>query len=111
MQVKREFINDGDRYAFDFNLCTPSNGWAQVDSRQDAWYYGNWANPTRRMIVGYAEGDVTIKTAASDEEFARELRELCSWLKENTGLGAVDPMLRDDLTAAFQRVGCGDLLH
>lgn len=111
VQIRHEFEPDGDRYTFDFALCTPGKGWAQVDSRQDASYYGHWANPRRRQIVMFAEGDITIKTAETDEEFAAELRSLCDWLRENTGLGAVDPMLRDELKADFERLGCGDLLH
>jgi hypothetical protein len=111
-QTQRHFINDGDRYAFDFKLCTYANGWAQVDSRQDAPYYGNWANPTRRQLVSYCEGDVTIRTLDTDEQFAAELRELCRWLKENTGgLGAVDPGFSPEMKADFERLGCSDLLH
>jgi hypothetical protein len=111
MQTKRQFVGDTDRYAFDFRLCTYANGWAQVDSREDAPYYGHWANPRRRMIVGYAEGDVDTTTCETDEEFAAELRKLCNWLKEYSGLGAVDPGFSEEMKADFERLGCGDLLH
>ena len=33
MKITREFC-PGDRYAYDFGLCSYENGWAQVDT---AW--------------------------------------------------------------------------
>lgn len=111
MERKDSFIGDGDRYAFDFGACTYAKGWAQLDSRQDAAYYGNWVNPAERKLVTYAEGDVTILTAASDEEFAAALRKSCEWHREHTGLGAVDPGFDPEMRAAFERIGCADLLH
>jgi hypothetical protein len=35
-----------DRYVYDFVLCTYDKGWAQIDTRQDASYYGTWTNPS-----------------------------------------------------------------
>ena len=49
MKITREF-GPGDRYVYDFGLCSYENGWAQVDTAQDASYFGTWANPTRLMI-------------------------------------------------------------
>ena len=45
MKITREFC-PGDRYVYDFGLCTYEKGWAQVDTAQDASYFGTWANPT-----------------------------------------------------------------
>ena len=74
MKITREFC-PGDRYIYDFGLCTYEKGWAQVDTAQDASYFGTWANPTRLMIFSYCKGDTTLKEAASPEEFVAELRE------------------------------------
>jgi hypothetical protein len=46
----------GNRYLYDFRVCTYEKGWAQIDTRQDAAYYGSWTNPVRREIFTYCEG-------------------------------------------------------
>ena len=57
MKEQTAFDPMTDRYSFDFKLCTPKNGWAQVDTSQDASYFGTWANPFERKTVSYCEGD------------------------------------------------------
>lgn len=114
--IQRQFIDDPDRdrYQFDFSLCTYAKGWAQVDTRQDASYYGTWANPKRRQIVNYAEGDVTIQTADTDEEFAEAVRELARWNDEHGwGPMRIDCLLRSHsgIAARFRSLGLADLLH
>lgn len=106
MKTKRAFNPDGDRYLFDFQLCTPDKGWAQFDSRQDASYYGNWINPTSLEIMSYAEGDVTRTICESVEEFRAEVERICAWHEEQDGKRpGIDAMCRDDLKSAFERVG------
>jgi hypothetical protein len=75
MKIIREFCPN-DLYIYDFGLCSCENGRVQVDTTQDASYFGTWANPIRLMIFSYCEGDTTLKAAASPEEFAVELREI-----------------------------------
>lgn len=41
MKTIRTFA-PGERYDFDFGECSYANGWAQIDTRQDASYYGTW---------------------------------------------------------------------
>ena len=53
MKITRELC-PGDRYTYDFGLCSYENGWAQVDTAQDASYFGTWANPTRLMILSFS---------------------------------------------------------
>ncbi len=36
MKTATGFQAMSDRYKFDFKLCTPAKGWAQLDTRQDA---------------------------------------------------------------------------
>lgn len=43
--LTRGFECMSDRYKYDFRLCTSANGWAQLDTKQDASYFGNWINP------------------------------------------------------------------
>ena len=56
MQSKHSFVEYADRYRFDNTLL--HQGYHQVDSEQDAWYYGHWLNPKTLELVEYAEGDV-----------------------------------------------------
>ena len=111
MRTARHF-EPSDRYRFDFSRCSLKKGWAQVDTSQDASYYGTWAHPERRQIVNYCEGDVTIQTAETDEEFAKALLELKAWC-EKMGMKffGIDCGLRADIVAGFERVGVADLLH
>ena len=104
---------DIDRYKFDFNLCTAEKGYAQIDTSQDAWYYGNWANPNDLKIVSYCEGDVTITTYNHSNGFVRQIRELKEFHNRDSddGFKGIDAMLNDGLTARFTQLGLADLLH
>jgi hypothetical protein len=67
-------------------------GWAQVDTAQDASYFGTWANPVRLMIFSYCEGDTTLREAGSPEEFAAKLREIDAWNRAHGyGPARIDP--------------------
>lgn len=110
--TRTAFLQDGDRYIFDLKVCTTDKGWAQLDTRQDAWYFGNWINPTTRELITYAEGDVTRVTCETDEEFVTKVREVCEWYERNDGRRpGIDPGFNPDLKAAFERLGLGGWLH
>lgn len=111
--MKTERLHDtGDRYQFDFGLCTIAKGWAQVDTSQDASYFGTWANPTKLWVVNFCEGDVTISRAESADEFVAELRGIRDWNQRNGHrFIGIDPGFSEELRAAFEAVGAGDLLH
>ena len=111
MRTKRYF-KDTERYEFDFDLCTPKKGFAQVDTGQDAWYFGTWANPFKLEIVSYAEGDVTIQTADEPEEFVDAIRYIKTWNDEHGhGFKGIDPMCVEKLEHQFIALGLGELLH
>ena len=111
MKTIRKFI-PADRYIFDFRHCSIKKGFAQVDTSQDASYFGMWANPERLMIVGYAEGDVTIQTADNVNEFVEEIRSIKKWNIENgyRFLG-IDPGLNDRLAERFNDIGLSDMVY
>ena len=91
MKITREYA-PADRYLYDFGLCSYVKGWAQVDTAQDASYFGTWANPTRLLIFNYCEGDTTLKEVASPEEFSAELREINTWNRAHGhGPARIDP--------------------
>ena len=112
MRITRDFKPMSDRYGFDFGPCSTANGFAQIDTRQDASYYGTWCSPAARTIVNYCEGDVTTTVCETDAEFADQLRELSRWHAEH-GYGPmnIDPGFSDTLRKAFEKLGVADLLH
>jgi len=111
MTIAREFLPDADRYMFDFTDCHCKDGWAQCDTRQDASYFGTWANPLTLKIVQFAEGDVTREQAYSPEEFCSMVRRHAQWNYENEGFFRIDGMGRHNIIQAFKDLGLGDLLH
>lgn len=111
MEQQTSFNPLGSRYNFDFDFCTYRKGWAQVDTSQDAPYYGTWCSPNKKQIVTYCEGDITVTTCKSDEEFVAELRRLAEWNRERGYWKGIDPGLTDVFRNRFVDLGVGDLLH
>lgn len=112
VKEKRSFFPDGNRYKFDFSLCSITNGFAQVDTSQDAWYYGTWANPYTRTIVYYAEGDLIVMEAETDEEFVQELRVFKDWNdKTENRFKGIDTGYSYELRDAFVRIGAEEFLY
>ena len=110
--VTHRSFHDADRYKFDFGICSHKNGFAQIDTNQDAWYFGNWANPSKLVLVSYCEGDVTVQRAESEAEFVFEIRRIKEWNVANGWqFSGIDPMGSDDIEAAFVKLGLGDLIH
>ncbi len=103
----------GDRYRYDWGRCSYANGWAQIDTRQDASYYGTWTNPERREIFNYCEGDLCLTRCDTDEEYIAAVRETADWNRERDYWLGIDPGNPGNTCdrAAFERLGLGDLLH
>ena len=80
------FFANGDRYAYDFKRCRSADGWRQFDTHQDAWYFGIWYHPERRVVVTYAEGDEYIEVYLTDEEWRVKMKEMSEFY------GAPPPM-------------------
>ena len=112
MKTTTDFRPLSDRYAFDCGPCSYANGFAQIDTKQDAPYYGIWCSPTERTIVSFSEGDVTTRVCETDEEFVAEIRELARW-NDGAGYGPmkIDALFHDELRRAFEHLGLADLLH
>ena len=77
--IKREFC-PADRYRYDSSL--PAD-FAQIDTSQDASYYGTWASAKRRVIFCYCEGDCTTTQCETDEEFRSEILKIKQWNVDN----------------------------
>ena len=111
MRVERTF-EPGDRYEYDFGMCSAAYGFAQVDTSQDASYFGTWANPFSLTIINYCEGDVTKTVCDTPEEFVAELEQMKQWNEENEHrFHGIDPMMVAKLKQKFIEVGAGALLH
>ncbi|MCG9132738.1 hypothetical protein J5I95_13755 [Candidatus Poribacteria bacterium] len=112
MKREHDFIHNGNRYDFDWGECSASKGFAQVDTTQDASYFGIWTNPFDFITVSYTEGDIYRNTAESAEEYIAFLREMHSdYEKMGQPIIGIDPMLNDDLCQRFIALGLTDLLH
>lgn len=112
MKTKSYFL-PSERYEYDFGRCSLANGWAQVDTGQDAPYFGTWANPETLEILCYCEGDVTEQKADTPVEFASEMLRIRDWADEIAGgFKGIDPGLSPNrIKDRFEELGLGDLLH
>ena len=110
-KIERSF-RPTDRYYFDFRKCSKKNGYAQVDTSQDAHYFGTWANPVTLKVITYLEGDVNEVTCDTPEAFANELRSIKQWNTENGHtFKGIDTLCDTDLDHCFESIGLGDLLY
>lgn len=106
--ITRGADHDGDRYAYDWCLC---GKFAQVDTTQDASYFGTWACPERRRIFTDCEGDPTLTCCDTDEEFAAEMAKLKAWNVERGYWLGVDPGLSPDRIALWRTPLLEGFLH
>lgn len=115
--ILREFA-PADRYLYDFKVLTIAKGWAQLDTKCDASYYGHWINPMRREIFGYCEGDTTLIKCDTDSDLQVHLAEMARW-HEDQGHGlfrngiaiGIDPGFNEVLKSACVSAGIGQFLH
>ena len=100
-----------DRYFYDFRVCTVSKGWAQIDIGQDASYFGQWVNPSKRLIFCYCEGDTVLTRCQSDSELQGELARIKAWNVENGHrFIGIDPGFSEELKTALVSAGLGQYL-
>jgi len=110
MEIIREFA-PSDRYKYDSGMCSEKNGYAQVDTKQDAPYFGTWASPEHLTIVCYCEGDLTITRCDNPTEFVEQVREMQEWNEKGGYWKGIDPGWGDKIAPWFVVMGLGDLLH
>jgi hypothetical protein len=104
----------GDRYECDWTLL--KQGFFQIDTDQDASYYGNWINPERKIKVSFIEGDLIIIKYDNDQEMIQDLKECDEYESEvserNRGI-KIDIGLkdRDRIHQMFQNLGLEQYVH
>ncbi len=115
--ITRDFA-PADRYLYDFKVLTTGKGWAQLDTRQDASYFGTWINPERREIFCYCEGDTTLTKSETDADLLAEVSKIEHWNREqgyrefsNGKSIGIDPGFSEPLKAACVAVGLEGWLH
>jgi len=108
MKRKYEFC-PGDRYRYDYMLCP--QGYAQIDTDQDAPYFGAWANPKTLVIFQYIEGDCYTTTCETASEFTTEIEHMANWNKDQGHFFGIDPGLRDGADKPWRELGLGKFLH
>ena len=72
MQTQKTFCNS-DRYIFDYDICSFKKGFAQIDTNEDASYFGNWVNFKSLELITYCEGDLTVIKCDDIKEFKEQL--------------------------------------
>jgi len=103
---------DSSRYKYDTGMCSAKKGWAQIDSKQDASYYGQWCNPLTFKLFSYCEGDVTLIECDTEAEFISELRGNIAWNKERGYFIGIDAFSQSgEIRAALERMGFAEELH
>ena len=106
---QREF-NPRDRYVYDYSLIP--KGYSQLDTEQDAHYYGHWANPKTFKLVGYCEGDECITSCNTLEEFISEINRMNKWNIDNGWKPVkIDPGLNKDKIQEWVDIGLEEYLH
>ena len=112
MKITRDFRPLSDRYSFDCGPCSYANGFAQIDTKQDAPYLGTWVSLGARTIVNFSEGDLTTTVCETDAELIEQIRDMAKW-NDEAGYGPmkIDPGRDEALRQAFEKLGLADLLH
>ena len=110
MKTTRGFESECDRYVFDCGLCKAADGWAQIDSEQDAWYFGQWTQPATLRIFTYCEGDTILLEAESPEEYTAEIRRLAAWHEENGFSFQIDEMCNETIIGHLSALGLSEYM-
>ena len=110
MKTIREYVG-GNRYPFDFKLCSGEKGWAQFDTTQDASYFGTWTHPVELKTVSFTEGDLCVETWDSEAEYVQALRETVAFYQKDGSFKGIDPGLDEKLAGRFAELGVADLLY
>ena len=103
MKTEKTFCNS-DRYIFDWNYCNFKKGFAQIDTTEDASYFGNWINFKSLELITYCEGDLTVIKCENIEEFKNQLLKVVSWYKKNKSFIGIDLMCSDEIKKDFNNL-------
>jgi hypothetical protein len=109
-KLTRGFDMFGDRYKYDARYQR-ADGWAQLDSKQDASYYGQWVNPIQLKLFSYCEHDTCLTECEDEADFIATVRECVRWNTEAGYFEGIDAMSDPPILEAFTRMGLAEFLH
>jgi hypothetical protein len=90
----RHLVLPGERYVFDWNL--DRGAWEQLDTENDASFFGIWINKAELRILSFVEGDVYLTLCTDADSYDAEVAELCSSLRPAPGFVAITDSARTD---------------
>lgn len=76
------FLGNRERYYFD-EKCQSSDGWCQFDTKQDAWYFGQWTNPLTLEFISLCEGDYTRTHFEDEAEYTTYMQETIKFYEDS----------------------------
>ena len=91
-----------ERYYYDFGMC---RGWAQLDTKADASYYGTWACPKEKKLIAFIEGDETITSCDTIEEWVKEVKDWFNWANDIGYEPLLDAGLNDEYVKLWTDLG------
>jgi hypothetical protein len=68
------------------------SGWHQIDTWQDAPYFGTWYNQEKLIVLTYAEGDWSVVVCDTRSAFDKELNEALSYYGVITPANGFGPL-------------------
>jgi hypothetical protein len=93
-----EFRPDLNRYHFDNSECNPARtDFCQIDTWQDASYFGIWADPVGLRVVKFIESEVYRHEFETEAAFCEKIRSVLKHNRRGEGHASIDPYgNRDD---------------
>jgi len=85
--IECRFAMMSDRYRMDIHT---GNDWYQIDTWQDAPYFGVWCNPVLLTTVTYCEGDITVVHCDTPDAYRDEVREAIEFYTESGDYAKLD---------------------
>ena len=110
MKTKRSFEPNLNRYYFDGKYSC-SKGWAQMDTHQDAPYYGHWFNPFERRFISFMESDVCVIVFDDDDEMKKYMDDEKEYHRNNKSKCRLDPGFNEELRQKIKDLGMEEFLY
>ena len=70
------FCGDSERCRYNMDNVHIGLGFYQFDTSQDAIYFGTWVNPSGLQVLQYAEGDISLVTCKSVQDYENQLAKM-----------------------------------
>ena len=94
--------------ANDYSVYCAKTGYVNVYTKNDASYFGIFAHADKRKVITFSEGDVFIKEAENDQEFADEIRTMVEFYGDD--FCGIDTGYSPAKKERFEALGLGEFL-